>query len=424
MPAKRNVDCVIKDINLAAQGKERVEWAERDMPVLRLIRERFEREKPLKGVTYLGCAHLTTETANLAITLQAGGANVVLTASNPLSTQDDVTAHLVKDYGIPVYGYKGESTAVYRENVLRALDYKPDLLMDDGADVVSTLHSDRPELIDRVVGCSEETSTGVLRLRNMHEDGVLRFPVLSVNDAQTKHMFDNRYGTGQSTVDGILRATNILIAGRVCAVAGYGWCSRGIAFRLRGMGARVIVSEINPVRALEAVMDGFDVMPIKDACKIADLIVSATGNKGVLREEHFKVLKDGAILANAGHFDVELDCESLRKMAKSVRPTRTSVEEITMHDGRKIYLLGEGRLVNLAAAEGHPASVMDMSFANQALGAEYLWRNRGKLQPGVYPIPPDIDKNIASLKLQAMGLKIDELTAEQKKYLSSWNEGT
>ncbi len=424
MAQKNTVESVIKDISLAPQGKERVEWAERDMPVLRLIRERFEKEKPLKGVTYLGCAHLTTETANLAITLQAGGANVVLTASNPLSTQDDVTAHLVKNYGIPVFGYKGESTTVYRENVLRALDFKPDLLMDDGADVVSTLHSDRPELIDRIAGCSEETSTGVLRLRNMHEDGVLRFPVLSVNDAQTKHLFDNRYGTGQSTVDGILRATNILIAGRICAVAGYGWCGRGIAFRMRGMGARVIVAEINPVRALEAVMDGFDVKPIKEACKIADIIVSATGNKGVLREEHFKLLKDGAILANSGHFDVELDCKALREMAKSARPTRTSVEEFILPDGKKIYLLGEGRLVNLAAAEGHPASVMDMSFANQALGAEYLWKNKGKLKPGIYPIPFEIDKNIASLKLQAMGIKIDKLTADQKKYLSTWNEGT
>ena len=422
MPSK--TDCVIKDISLAPQGKDRIEWAAREMPVLKMTRERFEKEKPLKDVTFLGCAHLTTETAGLAITLKAAGAKVVLTASNPLSTQDDVTASLVAHHGIPVYGYKGESVEAYRDNMLRALDHKPDLLMDDGADVVSTLNSDRPDLIERIVGCSEETSTGMLRLRNMHKAGVLRFPVLSVNDAQTKHLFDNRYGTGQSTVDGILRATNILLAGRICVVCGYGWCSRGIATRLKGMGARVTVCEIDPIRALEAVMDGFDVMPIAEAAKRADLIVSATGNKGVLNAEHFKLLKDGAILANSGHFDVEIDVESLRKMAKSVRRTRASMEEFLMPDGRKIYLLGEGRLVNLAAAEGHPACVMDMSFANQALGAEYLWKNRGKLKPGIYAIPAEIDKEIARLKLKAMGIKIDKLTAEQKKYLSAWAEGT
>ncbi len=418
-------DYHIADLDLAPGGKFRIDWAEQEMPVLRQIRERFAREKPLKGLRLSACLHVTTETANLMATLQAGGADVVLCASNPLSTQDDVAASLVANYEIPVYAIKGEDNATYYEHLRKALDHNPHMTMDDGADLVSELHKNRRDQLGNVIGGTEETTTGVIRLRAMAKEGALMFPVIAVNDSNTKHMFDNRYGTGQSTIDGIVRATNILLAGRTMVVAGYGWCSRGIASRARGMGAHVIVTEVDPLKALEAVMDGFMVMPMTDAARLGDIFVSATGDINVLDEQHFAVMKDGALLANSGHFNVEINIPALEKMAngkpKQVRPF---VQQYTLRDGRTINLLGEGRLINLAAAEGHPASVMDMSFANQALGAEYMAKNAGKLQKQVYTIPEEIDREIARLKLEALGVRIDTLTQEQEHYLNQWQEGT
>lgn len=414
----------VKNLNLATAGRYRIEWAEQEMPVLRLIRERFAREQPLKGLRLSACLHITTETANLARTLQAGGADVVLCASNPLSTQDDVAAALVTHYEIPVYAIKGEDEKTYYQHIQAALDHKPHLTMDDGADLVSTLHKERTDVIDGVIGGTEETTTGVIRLRAMAREGVLRYPILAVNDAETKHLFDNRYGTGQSTLDGIVRATNILLAGRTFVVAGYGWCSRGIAMRARGMGANVIVTEVNPLRALEAVMDGYRVMPMSQAAPIGDIFVTSTGDINVIDRQHFEVMKDGAILANSGHFNVEINIPALRALATEVRRVREFVEQFTLADGRKLNLLGEGRLVNLTAAEGHPASVMDMSFANQALGAEWMSKHASELSRRVYPVPEEIDQMIARLKLQAMHVEIDTLTPEQEKYLASWEEGT
>ncbi|MGC8838994.1 MAG: adenosylhomocysteinase [Anaerolineae bacterium] len=414
----------VKDLSLAPQGRLRIEWAELEMPVLRLIRERFAREKPLAGLRLSACLHITTETANLARTLQAGGADVVLCASNPLSTQDDVAAALVVDYDIPVFAIKGEDHETYYRHIAAALDHHPHLTMDDGADLVSTLHKERTELLPHVLGGTEETTTGVIRLRAMAKDGALRFPILAVNDALTKHLFDNRYGTGQSTIDGIIRATNILLAGKTVVVGGYGWCSRGIAMRARGMGANVIVTEVDPLRALEAVMDGYRVMPMLEAARVGDIFVTSTGNIHILDTPHFEVMKDGAILANSGHFNVEINIPALEALSTSRRRVREFVEEFRLRDGRRLYLLGEGRLINLAAAEGHPASVMDMSFANQALGAEYMAKHGRDLKPQVYSIPEEIDKEIARLKLQAMGVQIDTLTPEQARYLESWQEGT
>ena len=415
----------IADPSLATGGKLRIDWAEQEMPVLRQIRERFSREKPLKGVRISACLHVTTETANLMATLQAGGADVVLCASNPLSTQDDVAASLVTHYEIPVYAIKGEDKATYFSHIEAALDHKPQLTMDDGADVVSELHKNRRELLQYVIGGTEETTTGVIRLRAMAADGALMFPVIAVNDSNTKHMFDNRYGTGQSTIDGILRATNILLAGRVVVVAGYGWCGRGIAARARGMGAQVVVTEVDPLKALEALMDGYSVMPMLDAAKIGDIFVTATGDINVIDRHHFEVMKDGAIVANSGHFNVEINIPALEALSvgapKLVRPF---VQQYRTKDGRAINLLGEGRLVNLAAAEGHPASVMDMSFANQALAAEYMLRNADKLEKRVYSLPVEVDQEIARLKLEAMGVRIDTLTEEQFQYLNQWQEGT
>ncbi len=414
----------VRDLGLATGGRYRIEWAEQEMPVLRRIRERFEKEKPLKGIRVAACLHVTTETANLVHTLQVGGADVVLCASNPLSTQDDVAASLVAHYEIPVYAIKGESNATYFDHIKAVLDVKPNMTMDDGADLVSEIHKNRTELIDDIVGGTEETTTGVIRLRAMANDGALRFPVIAVNDSETKHLFDNRYGTGQSTMDGIIRATNILLAGRVVVVAGYGWCSRGIASRARGLGANVIVTEVNPLKALEAVMDGFRVLPMEDASLVGDIFVSATGNKHVLDANHFAKMKNGAIVANSGHFNVEINLNALRDMsAGDPRLVRPFVEEYKV-DGRSIYVLGEGRLVNLAAAEGHPASVMDMSFANQALGAEYMAKHASTMKPNVYTIPEEVDMEIARIKLEAMGVGIDKLTDEQVKYLNSWEEGT
>ncbi|NLX11537.1 MAG: adenosylhomocysteinase [Chloroflexi bacterium] len=415
----------VRDLSLAPGGRYRIEWAERDMPVLRQIRERFEKERPLEGVRISACLHVTTETANLARTLQAGGADVVLTASNPLSTQDDVAASLVSHFEIPVYAIKGEDNATYYDHIRAALDHKPQVTMDDGADLVSELHKNRTELLNTIVGGTEETTTGVIRLRAMAADGALKFPVIAVNDSMTKHLFDNRYGTGQSTIDGIIRATNILLAGRVFVVAGYGWCSRGIAMRAKGMGANVIVTEIDPLKALEAVMDGFRVMPMMEAATIGDIFVTATGDINVLDRHHFEVMKDGAIICNSGHFNVEINIPALREMATGEpRLVRPFVEQFRMVDGRAINLLADGRLVNLAAAEGHPASVMDMSFANQALGAEYMMVNGDSLGARVYTIPADIDQEIARLKLAAMGVTIDQLTPEQVHYLNQWQEGT
>jgi adenosylhomocysteinase len=418
------VKCDVKDLGLAPKGKLRIEWAEQEMPVLRLIRQRFEREKPLKGVRLSGCLHITTETANLALTLQAGGADVVLCASNPLSTQDDVAACLVAEYGIPVFAIKGEDNETYYRHISAALDHEPHLTMDDGADLVSTLHKERTELIANVIGGSEETTTGIIRLRAMEKDGALRYPILAVNDADTKHFFDNRYGTGQSTIDGIVRATNILLAGKTFVVGGYGWCSRGIAMRARGMGANVVVTEVDPLRALEAVMDGFRVMPMRKAAEIGDIFVTSTGDLNVIDKPHFEVMRDGAILANSGHFNVEVNIPALEEMAVEKRRIRDFVEQYVMPDGRRLSLLGEGRLVNLAAAEGHPASVMDMSFANQALGAEYMVKQGRNLEKKVYSMPKEIDREIARLKLTAMGIEIDTLTDEQRHYLTSWQEGT
>ncbi len=414
----------VKDINLAAKGKLRIEWAEQWMPVLRLIRGRFAKEKPLKGVRASACLHVTTETANLAITLKEGGADLVLCASNPLSTQDDVAASLVKDYGIPTFAIKGEDNDTYYGHILSALAHKPQMTMDDGADLVTTILTKRKELIPDILGGTEETTTGVIRLRSMARDGVLKFPIIAVNDADTKHLFDNRYGTGQSTVDGIIRATNVLLAGMNMVVAGYGWCGRGFAMRSHGLGANVIVTEVNPTRAIEAIMDGYRVMPMEEAAKIGDIFVTLTGDKSVLREEHFKAMKSGAIICNSGHFNVEIDIPALEAMAGGKRHTREFVDEYTLSDGRKIYLLGEGRLINLTSAEGHPAVVMDMSFANQALSAEYLVKSGKSLEKKVHAVPTEIDQEIAKLKLSSMGVSIDILTAEQVKYLASWSEGT
>lgn len=415
----------IKDADLATGGRFRIDWAEQEMPVLRAIRERFEKEKPLKGVRISACLHVTTETANLMRTLQAGGADIVLCASNPLSTQDDVAASLVVHDEIPVYAIKGEDNETYYNHLKAGLDHKPQMTMDDGADLVGLLHKERRELLDNVIGGTEETTTGVIRLRAMANDGALMFPVIAVNDSNTKHLFDNRYGTGQSTVDGIIRATNILLAGRTVVVAGYGWCSRGIASRAHGMGANIIVTEVDPMKALEAVMDGYRVMPMEQAAPVGDIFVSATGNLHVFDVHHFEAMKHGAIVANSGHFNVEINLKGLSKISKGApRLVRPFVEEYVLNSGKVIYVLGEGRLINLAAAEGHPASVMDMSFANQALGAEYMLLNAANMTPDVYTIPADVDNEIARLKLEAMGVRIDTLTAEQVAYLNQWEEGT
>ena len=414
----------VKDTRLAEGGRRRMEWAEKEMPVLRLIRERFSKERPLKDLRIAACLHVTTETANLMRTLQEGGADVVLTASNPLSTQDDVAATLVTHFEIPVYAIKGEDNVTYYKHINAALDHHPNLTMDDGADLVSTLHKDRRELLDQVIGGTEETTTGVIRLRAMAADGALLFPVIAVNDAMTKHFFDNRYGTGQSTIDGIVRATNILLAGRNFVVAGYGWCGRGLAMRARGMGANVIVTEVNPLPALEAVMDGFRVMPMEEAAKIGDIFVTLTGDINVIDKHHFELMKDGAIVANSGHFNVEIDIPALEAMSSDKQLVRPFVEQYQLPDGRRINLLGEGRLINLAAAEGHPASVMDMSFANQALSLEFLVKNADRLANKVHSVPEEIDREIARLKLEGMGVRIDELTPEQVSYLNSWEEGT
>jgi len=414
----------VKDLSLAKEGLKRIEWAEMDMPVLRQIRERFTREKPLEGKRISACLHVTTETANLVRTLKEGGAEVYLTASNPLSTQDDVAAALVKYFGIPVFAIRGEDRETYYKHLKAVIEKKPDIVIDDGADLISTLHKEYPELARNVIGGMEETTTGVIRLRAMAEQGVLKFPIIAVNDAYTKHMFDNRYGTGQSTIDGILRATNRLIAGSYFVVAGYGWCGKGVAQRAKGMGAIVIVTEVDPIKALEARMDGFLVMPMIEAAKLGDFFVTVTGNIHVIRKEHFEVMKDGAIIANSGHFNVEIDIPALEEMAVEKREIRKNVTEYRLKDGRRIYLLAEGRLVNLAAAEGHPASVMDMSFSNQALSAEYIVKNGSKLEKKVYRVPREIDEEVARLKLKALNIKIDELTEEQKRYLSSWEMGT
>ncbi len=414
----------IKNIDLAEGGRRRIEWAEREMPVLRSIRERFERERPFEGIRMSACLHVTTETANLMRTLQAGGADVVLTASNPLSTQDDVAACLVSQYEIPVFAIKGEDNVTYYKHIAAALDHKPHLTMDDGADLVSTLHKERQDQLADVIGGTEETTTGVIRLRAMAADGALKFPVVAVNDAMTKHFFDNRYGTGQSTIDGIIRATNILLAGKNFVVGGYGWCARGLAMRARGMGANVIVTEVDPMKALEAVMDGFRVMPMLEAAPIGDIFVTLTGDIHVLDKHHFEAMKDGAIVANSGHFNVEINIPALEEMAVGKRLVRPFVEAYELPDGRIIHILGEGRLINLAAAEGHPASVMDMSFANQALSAEYMVKNAKALEKKVYGVPEDIDREIARLKLETMKVSIDTLTEEQVKYLNSWQEGT
>jgi adenosylhomocysteinase len=413
----------IKDSSLAGGGKLRIEWAYLEMPVIKLIRERFAKEKPLKGIRVSGCLHITTETANLALTLKEGGAEVILCASNPLSTQDDVAAALV-DYGIPVNAIRGEDEKTYYKHINTALDNKPQLTVDDGADLVTTLHSKRSDLIADVIGGTEETTTGVIRLRSLEAAGKLRYPIIAVNDAQTKYLFDNRYGTGQSTIDGITRATNILWAGKKVVVCGYGWCGHGVALRAKGLGSQVIVAEVEPVRALEAVMDGYQVMPIAQAAKIGDIFITITGDINVVDKASLEVMKDGAIIANSGHFNVEINIPLLETMSKSKRLIRPLVDEYTLKDGRRLYLLAEGRLVNLAAAEGHPASVMDMSFANQALCLEYMAKNRGSLEVKVHPVPQAIDKQVARLKLKAMGIKIDRLTPEQKKYLTSWEQGT
>src|SRR5215468_8292780 len=425
MSSAPSVEYDVKDIGLSGYGEQRIEWAEREMPVLRLIRERFAEEKPLSGVKLVACAHITTETANLARALQAGGAESVLIASNPLSTQDDVAASLVADWGIPVYAIKGESTDTYNRHVRTALDSHPDIIIDDGSDVVATLLKERGNQIKEIIGSTEETTTGIQRLKAMETAGVLPFPSIAVNNAQTKHFFDNRYGTGQSTLDGIIRATNILLAGRNLVVVGYGWCGKGVALRGRGMGANVVVTEVDPIKAVEAVMDGFRVLPISAAAAVGDIFITVTGNRHVIDRDHFAKMKDGAIVANSGHFDLELNLVALRELSEG-DPTeiRPFVQEYRKQDGKRVIVLGEGRLINLAAAEGHPASVMDMSFANQALSVEYLVKNKGKLDPGVHLLPPEVDQEIASLKLRALGINIDTLTAEQLEYMSSWETGT
>jgi adenosylhomocysteinase len=442
-----NAKSDVRDLALAGRGKTRIEWADASMPVLRLIRERFAKEKPLKGVRLSACLHVTSETANLARTLTAGGAELVLCASNPLSTQDEVAASLAADYGVSVYAIKGEDHATYYDHIRAALAFRPNLTMDDGADLVSSLlflalgrdaevdpvirqwakslsAEDRKALFDGVIGGTEETTTGVIRLKAMEKAGVLRFPVVAVNEAKTKHFFDNRYGTGQSTLDGIVRATNLLVAGLNVVVAGYGWCGRGVAMRARGLGGQVIVTELDPTKAIEAVLDGFRVMTMAEAAPQGDIFVTVTGNKGVLREEHFRAMKDGAVICNSGHFNVEIDIPALEKLARERRPIREFVEEFRLQDGRRVHLLADGRLINLAAAEGHPASVMDMSFANQALAAEFMVRNHATLERKVYAVPEEIDREIARLKLASMGVKIDTPTPEQQKYMSSWEEGT
>ena len=414
----------IKDINLAEQGRKRIDWAEKEMPVLRLLRERFEQERPLNGLRVSACLHVTAETANLARTLASGGADVVLCASNPLSTQDDVAAALVAYEEIPVYAIKGEDNPTYYKHLSAALDHQPHITMDDGADLVTAILKQRPELLKNLLGSTEETTTGVIRLKAMAADGVLNFPVIAVNDSDTKHMFDNRYGTGQSTLDGIIRATNVLLAGKTFVVGGYGWCSRGIADRARGLGANVIVTEIDPIKALEAAMDGFRVMPMVDAAPLADFVCTATGDINVLDGRHFEVMKDGAIVANSGHFNVEINIPALEALSNEKRQPRPFIDQYLLKDGRVINLLGEGRLINLASAEGHPSAVMDMSFANQALASEYLQQHKGKLANGVHALPKEVDREIAALKLKAMGIDIDTLTPEQEKYLNSWEEGT
>jgi adenosylhomocysteinase len=414
----------IKDIKLAAEGKLKIEWSDQQMPVLKTIKKRFQKEKPLTGYILAACLHITSETANLLDTLKAGGAKVVACASNPLSTQDSVAASLVKDFEIPTYAIKGEDNKVYYKHLNSVMEYMPNITMDDGGDLIHLLHTEKQKQISKVIGSSEETTTGVVRLRAMEKEGALKVPVIAVNDSDTKHLFDNRYGTGQSTIDGIIRATNILLAGKAFVVCGYGWCSRGIAMRAKGMGANVIITEINPVRALEAVMDGYRVMTMKDAVGIGDIIVSATGNKHVISIEHIKLMKNGVIIANSGHFDVEIDMAGLEKIKKSKGKIRAFLDEFVLTDGKKVYVLGEGRLVNLAAAEGHPAEVMDMSFANQALAAEYFVKHKGKLENKIYTLPKELDIQVAKLKLEAMNISIDSLTPAQKKYLSSWGEGT
>ncbi len=421
MTSTKNYD--IKDPSLAEAGRLRIEWAQREMPVVKLIRERFTKEKPLRDIRISACLHITSETANLALALKEGGADIILCASNPLSTQDDVAAALVED-GIPVNAIRGENEATYYKHINTALDHKPQLTVDDGADLVTTLHTKRSELINNVIGGTEETTTGVIRLRSLEKSGKLRYPLIAVNDAQTKYLFDNRYGTGQSTIDGITRATNILWAGKEGVICGYGWCGRGIALRAKGLGSQVIITEVEPVRALEAVMDGHQVMPLMEAARVGDIFITVAGDKSVIDKAHLQIMKDGAILANSGHFNVEINIPALESMAHSQRHIRPFVDEYTLNNGRHLYLLGEGRLINLAAAEGHPASVMDMSFANQALCLEYMVENRERLEPQIYPVPEEIDKQIARLKLNSMGIDIDSLTPEQKEYLTSWEQGT
>jgi adenosylhomocysteinase len=418
------VACDVKNIELADLGKKRIDWANQSMKVLQIIRKEFIKNQPLKGMRIAACLHVTAETANLGITLRDGGADVALCASNPLSTQDDVAASLVRDYNIPVYAIKGEDNDTYYSHILACLDRQPHITMDDGADLVTTALTKRSDVLDTIIGGTEETTTGVIRLRAMAKEGVLRYPIVAVNDADTKHLFDNRYGTGQSTLDGIIRATNYLLAGARFVVAGYGWCGRGLAMRAKGQGADVIVTEINPTRALEAVMDGFRVMSMDEAAKLGDIFCTVTGNKNVIRKEHFEHMKDGAIVANSGHFNVEIDIPALEKMSSSKRTTRPFVEEFSLRDGRKINLLGEGRLINLASAEGHPPAVMDMSFANQALSVEYLVKNHKNLAKEVFAVPAELDRRVARLKLESMGVKIDRLTPEQEEYLASWSEGT
>ncbi len=421
-PEKKKYE--IKDISLAPLGKQRIDWAGREMPVLAQIKERFSKEKPFAGLRLVACCHVTTETAHLAIAIKAGGADAVLIASNPLSTQDDVAACLVADYGIPVYAIKGEDNETYHRHVQIALDHKPNIIIDDGSDVVATLIQERKNQIADIIGTTEETTTGIVRLQAMFRDGVLTFPAMNVNDAETKHFFDNRYGTGQSTLDGIIRATNILLAGKTVVVAGYGWCGKGCAMRARGLGSNVIVTEINPVRAIEAAMDGFRVMTMDAAASEGDIFITVTGNKHVIRSEHFDAMKDGAIVCNSGHFDIEIDLKSLRDKALSVKEVRNFTEQYTLPSGKSVVVIGEGRLVNLAAAEGHPSAVMDMSFANQALACEYLVKNKGKLEPAIHSIPVEVDQEIARIKLAAMGINIDSLTEEQIEYINSWTSGT
>ena len=421
MTSTKNYD--IKDPSLASDGRQRIEWAAREMPVVKIIGGRFAKTKPLAGIRISGCLHITSETANLALVLKEGGADVILCASNPLSTQDDVAAALV-EYGIPTNAIKGEDEATYYKHISTALDHRPQLTVDDGADLVATLHTKRSDLISNILGGTEETTTGVIRLRSLEKTGKLKYPIVAVNDAKTKYLFDNRYGTGQSTIDGITRATNILWAGKKVVVCGYGWCGHGITMRAKGLGSQVIVTEVEPVRALEAVMDGYQVMPLMEAARVGDIFITIAGDKNVIDEAHLQLMKDGAILANSGHFNVEINIPALENLARSKRRIRPFVDEYTLHNGRHLYLLGEGRLVNLAAAEGHPASVMDMSFANQALCLEYIVKNRGRLEPRVYPVPEEIDKEVAVLKLRSMGIDIDELTPEQEKYLTGWEEGT